>query len=328
MKKIDQLLNRNFLIGLAITLTAAVAIYSYYIYQKCFPSTENAYVSANLINVASKVGGYIEKIYVTDNQRVKKGDLLLVIDPIDLSLQLQQAQQNLYASEKEASYAKQQIDNAIANKEKAQSDYDFGRQMASRHANLYHLKAGSLQDMQKYANQANQAKQALQAAITSLTQATTQYSISQTKVKTSKIGIRNAKVNRSYTRLYAPVDGYVTHLDLQSGQLIMAGQKLFGLVDDSSWWINVNLKETQLSRIKPGQKATINLDMYHHTYSGKTQSISYASGNTFSLLPAENATGNWVKVAQYFTVKVALKNDPKYPLRVGASAQVSINTLK
>ena len=101
MKKIDQLLNRNFLIGLAITLTAAVAIYSYYIYQKCFPSTENAYVSANLINVASKVGGYIEKIYVTDNQRVKKGDLLLVIDPIDLSLQLQQAQQNLYASEKE-----------------------------------------------------------------------------------------------------------------------------------------------------------------------------------------------------------------------------------
>lgn len=335
MKKVKSLLSnmsnykidKNFLIGFAITLTAAIAIYSYYLYQKYFPSTENAYVSANLINVEAKVGGYINHIEVTDNQRVSKGDLLLTIDPIDLSLQLKQAQQSLYAAQKEAYFAKQQINNAIANKEKAQSDYDFSRQMANRHANLYHLKAGSLQNMQKYANQADQAKQALQAAITSLAQATTQYSISQTKVKAAKITTHNAKVNRSYTRLYAPVDGYVTNLNLQSGQLIMAGQKLFGLVDDTSWWVNVNLKETQLARVKPGQKATVQLDMYHHTYVGKTQSISYASGNTFSLLPAENATGNWVKVAQYFTVRVELKNNPRYPLRVGASAEVKINTL-
>ncbi|GEM_PF-829747 len=320
-------IDKNFLIGLVITLAAAITIYSYYLYQKYFPSTDNAYVSANLIDVEAKVGGYIDHIEVTDNQRVNKGDLLLTIDPIDLSLQLKQAQQSLYSAQKEADFAKQHINSATANKEKAQSDYDFSLQMANRHANLYHLKAGSLQNMQKYANQAAQAKQALQAAITSLAQAATQYSISQTKINAAKITIHNAKVNQSYTRLYAPVDGYVTHLNLQSGQLIMAGQKLFGLVDDAHWWVNVNLKETQLARIKPGQKATVQLDMYRHTYIGKTQSISYASGNTFSLLPAENASGNWVKVAQYFTVRVQLKNNPQYPLRVGASAEVKINTL-
>lgn len=328
MKKKESVFNKNFLIGLGITLTTAIAIYVYYIYQQWYPNTDNAYVNANLINVAARVGGYVKHIHVHDNQSIKKGDLLLTIDPIDLSLQLQQSQQNLFGAEKEAAYAKQQIENAIANKAKAQSDFDFAHQMANRYANLYHLKSGSLQDMQKYANQASQAKQALQTAITSLKQATTQYEIAKTKTTTAKIAIDNAKVNKSYTRLYSPVDGYVTHLHLQAGQLVMAGQKLFGLIDDSSWWVDVNLKETQLARVKPGQKATIELDMYQHTYTGETQSISYASGSTFTLLPAENATGNWVKVAQYFTVRVALKNDKQYPLRVGASANVTINTFK
>ena len=107
----------------------------------------------------------------------------------------------------------------------------------------------------------------------------------------------------------------------------MAGQKLFGLVDDTTWWIDANMKETQLRRIKPLQGATVTLDMYDHQYVGNVQSISYASGSTFSLLPSENASGNWVKVIQYFTVRIHVKNDPTYPLRVGASAHVVINTL-
>ena len=200
--------------------------------------------------------------------------------------------------------------------------------MAVRYTNLYKSKAGSLQNMQKYVNQSNQARQSLEQATTALLQSNMQYQIANTKIKTAKISVRNGQVNQSYTRLYAPVDGYVSNLNLHSGQLVMPGQKLFGLVDDASWWIDANMKETQLSRIKPPQDATIKLDMYEHSYTGKVQSISYASGSTFSLLPPENASGNWVKVIQYFTVRVALKNDPNYPLRVGASAHVTINTLK
>ncbi len=322
------LFNKNVFIGLSIIFLISVALYGYYLYEKMYPNTENAYVNANLINVAPKVGGYLEQVYVKNNQRVKKGELLVLINPIDFSLQLKQAKQMFLASQQEAAYAKQQIASATANQARALSDAHFGQQMAGRYTHLYKSKAGSLQNMQKYVNQANQARQALEQATTALHQATMQYQMAKTKIATTNISVRNAQVNQSYTRLYAPVDGYVSNLNLHRGQLVMPGQKLFGLVDDATWWVDANMKETQLRRIKVSQGATIKLDMYEHRYKGTVQSISYASGSTFSLLPPENASGNWVKVIQYFTVRINLKNDPNYPLRVGASAYVSIDTLR
>ncbi len=322
----QKLRNKNAIIGFSIVVVVGVFIYGYYLYEKFYPSTENAYVNANLINVAAKVGGYVARINVKNNQFVKKGTLLICINPIDFSLQLQQAEQGLLAAKEEANYAKQHITSATADQARAWSNERFSQQMAERYTNLYKSKAGSLQDMQKYVNEANQAKQVLEQATTALHQATMQYQISRTKIDTAKIGVRHAHVDKSYTSLYAPVDGYITNLNINVGQLVMAGQKLFGLVDDTTWWIDANMKETQLHRIKPDQNATIMLDMYDHSYSGKVQSISYASGSTFSLLPSENASGNWVKVIQYFTVRINLKNDPNYPLRVGASARVSIKT--
>lgn len=319
--------NQNLYLGAAIVGLMFLLIFGYYLYDKYFPNTDNAYVNANLINVAPKVGGYIKKIYVKNNQYVKRGALLVLIDPIDYSLQLNQAQQSQLAANQEALYAKQQITNAKTAQARALSDYRFSQQMATRYTNLYRAKAGSLQDMQKYVNQSNQARELLEQATTTLKQANMQYEIANTKIKLAHIGVKNAKVNQSYTRLYAAVDGYISNLNLHQGQLVMPGQKLFGLVDDSQWWVDANVKETELSRIKPGQEATVKLDMYGHKYAGKVQSLSYASGSIFALLPPENASGNWVKVVQYFTVRVAIKNDPHYPLRVGASANVTIHTL-
>jgi len=126
--------------------------------------------------------------------------------------------------------------------------------------------------------------------------------------------------------LTAPTDGFVSNLKIYSGQLISAGQPLFGFIDNKKWWINANFKETDLNRIRQGQKVKISLDMYNHTYTGTVNSISFATGAVFSLLPPENATGNWVKVTQRFPVRISLADDPKYPLRVGASANVKINT--
>jgi membrane fusion protein (multidrug efflux system) len=125
------------------------------------------------------------------------------------------------------------------------------------------------------------------------------------------------------------MDGYISNLNtLMPGEFLNAGQSMFGIVSNDKWWVDANFKETQLGRIKPGQKVEIILDMYDdHKYTGTVQSMSYASGTTFSLLPAQNATGNWVKVTQRFTVRIKVDNDPKYPLRIGASAKVEINTL-
>jgi membrane fusion protein (multidrug efflux system) len=99
------------------------------------------------------------------------------------------------------------------------------------------------------------------------------------------------------------------------------------MIDDSLWWIDGNFKETQIRRIKPKQKVNIQLDMYSHQYQGYVDSISYASGSTFSLLPAQNSSGNWVKVAQRFTVRIVLRDNKAYPLRVGASSTVTVNTI-
>ena len=182
--------------------------------------------------------------------------------------------------------------------------------------------------MQKYANQQTQAKQAFDQAKVAVDQASLQYAASQTQIDIAKVNIENAQNNKGYTQLRSPVDGYVTDMNLQAGELISQGQKIFGLVDDINWWLDVNFKETQLKRIKPGQKAIVELDMYDHKYNGEIQSISYASGNTFSLLPSQNATGNWVKVTQRFTVRVKVLDSKEFPLRVGASAKVTVDTSK
>lgn len=315
------------LIGGGIIVVTFAAIYGYYRYTINYPSTDNAYVNANLINVSPKVGGFVRNVYVKNNQVVHKGDLLVDIDPQDYSLQVDKSNQNLILVQQQADTVKQQIANAEATLASAKSDYKFASDMATRYTALYKENAGSLQDMQKYVNQATQAKQAMDQAKVALSQANSQYAAAKTQIDVAKVELANAQNNSGYTQVRASTDGYVTNLNLIPGQLVQSGQMLFGLVDDSSWWVDVNYKETQLARIKPGQKATIKLDMYDHEYTGVVDSISRASGNTFSLLPAQNATGNWVKVTQRFTVRVKLADDPKYPLRVGASSEVTVDTV-
>jgi membrane fusion protein (multidrug efflux system) len=317
---------KKIVIGLGIIIIAAIGIIWYWLYTVYHPSTDNAYVQANIINVAPKAGGFIEKIHVQNNQYVNKGDLLIEIDPIDYDLAVNKSKQDYLLAQQKVVNSKQDISNAKANVAKAQSNFDFAKSMAERYGNLYNQKAGSLQDKQKYENQMHQAKQALDQSKSSLNQAEIGYEAAKTQVKIAKIGLDNANVNQSYTKIFAPVTGYIGNLNLQVGQLVGQGQKLFVLIDDTSWWVDVNFEESQLSRIKPGQPASISLDMYSYTYRGTVQSISYASGSTFSLLPPQNASGNWVKVAQRFTVRVKIENNAKYPLRVGASADASVNT--
>lgn len=319
-------MNKHLIGSITLVVVVAGGIYGYYHYSEVNPSTDNAYVNAHLINISPKINGYIKDIYVDNDQFVHKGDLLMTIDPQDYSLMLTKSKQDLVLAKQQADTSKQQINVAKANVSKAQSDYDFANNMANRYTDLFKQKAASEQDMQRYQNQAAQAKQTLEQAKVTLGQANTQYTVATTQIELAQTGVQNAQNNTSYTELRAPVDGYISNQNLQTGELINHGQKLFGMVDDKTWWIDANFKETQIKRIQQGQPVTIELDMYNHKYKGSVKSIGYASGNTFSLLPAENATGNWVKVTQRFTVRVKLENDPKYPLRVGASAKVTIDT--
>ena len=156
------------------------------------------------------------------------------------------------------------------------------------------------------------------------------YEFSNSKVAEAKANLDIAYKNLQDTVYKSPIDGYITNLStITKGELINVGQALFGIVDNQHWWIEANFKETKIAKIKKYQLAKVRLDMYDGVqFTGVVDSISNASGNTFSLLPAQNATGNWVKVTQRFTVKILLNNNDKYPYRVGSSAKVIIDTTR
>ncbi|QIV95656.1 membrane fusion protein (multidrug efflux system) [Allofrancisella inopinata] len=314
-------------IGISIIVVTGFSIYGYYMYNKIYPSTDNAYVDANVINISAKVGGYIEKVYVQNNQYVHKGDKLIQIDPTDYQLKVSQANASLIQAKGQLAVANEQVSIARSNLIKTKASLETATSMADRYVELYNEDAGSLQDAQKYTDQRVQAEKASDQAFSSLKQALLQVEIAKAQVHSAQVNSENANLNLGYTTLRAPSNGYVSNLKIYKGQLISPGQPLFGFIDNKKWWINANFKETDLDRIKTGQKVKVKLDMYSHTYTGKVDSLSYATGSVFSLLPPENATGNWVKVTQRFPVKIVLKDDPNYPLRVGASATVKINTL-
>ena len=326
-KNVSKFSPKKIVIGCSIIAVTAIGIYSYYKYNKVFPSTDNAYVDADVINISAKVGGYIQKVFVENNQFVHKGDKLVQIEQKDYKLQVAKSRADIVQSQGQLAVANEQVDVAKSNLTKAKASFDTATAMSDRYVKLYHEDAGSLQDAQKYLDQKIQAQKGSEQALSSLKQALIQVEVAKAQVNAAKVGVDNSNLNLGYTTLTAPSDGFVSNLKIYKGQLIAPGQSLFGFVDNKKWWVNANFKETDLDRIKKGQKVDVELDMYSHTYEGTVESISYATGSVFSLLPAENATGNWVKVTQRFPVKITLKDSPNYPLRVGASAEVKINTL-
>ena len=319
---------RRLFIGSAIVVIAIAGVYGYFKYQEFYPSTDDAYVNANLVNVATKVGGYVSKIAVTNNQYVHKGDLLLSLDAKDYEVAVEQAQQNYNSQLEMTKVAKQQIEVQKQQLHKDDEQLKFLKQRAERYTVLYKANTVSQQDYQKAVTDYKDILAQLAMDNQKYHQFVSGYQYAQAKVSVAKAQLDGANLNLSYSKYYAPIDGYVTELaSLSSGELVSPGKQLFAIIDTQNWWVDAHFKETQISRIRAGQKVAIELDMYNHTYHGYVQSITNASGNTFSVLPAQNATGNWVKVTQRFTVRVKVDNDKNYPLRVGASAQVKVDTL-
>jgi membrane fusion protein (multidrug efflux system) len=301
----------------------------YFNYSSEYPSTDNAYVNANLVNVAPKVSGYVEDILVKNNQFVHKGDVLFRIAPTDYSVQLDQQQQGLQYAIQQANNAKAQINTAVAGVDSAKVNYDNALAQVQRYQEMNKLNAASTQNLQTYQTQFAQAKAQLVQAQSTLAQDKILVEAANAQVKQAEAQVANAKNNVDYTDIVASVNGFVSNMYLTKGQYVAVGQQVFGLVDNDSWWIDANFKETDLERVKESQPVEIKLDMYSHSkYKGTVQSLSYASGTTFSLLPPQNATGNWVKVTQRFTIRIKVENNPKFPLRVGASADVQIDTTK
>src|SRR5262245_56697310 len=306
-------------------------------------STDNAYVKADNTTIAPKVSGYIAAVLVGDNEEVKAGQGLARIDDRDFRVAVDQAKADVAAAKaaianKEASLSAQQsvIDAGKATIALDEADLTFAEQEDKRYAQLGTTGYGSIQNAQKAASRVAVARATVARDTASLTNATRQLDVlkaelaqAQATLARNEALLRQAELNLSYTTIVAPVDGVVGNRTLRVGQYVQAGTQLMAVVPLGATYIIANYKETQLTDVRPGQPATVEVDTLPGvTFTGRVDSIAPASGQEFALLPPDNATGNFTKVVQRIPVKITL--DPGEPLaeelRPGMSVVPTIDT--
>lgn len=297
-------------------------------YRSLHPNTDDAYVEANTVNISPQINGQVAAVLVKSFQAVKKGDVLLRLDDSNDRLAVQQAQAAV-------TLAREQVDSAQAQTRASQAQAASSRQQQASAA-LENQRSQALVDKGIIAKESadnarfalKEAQAAFAAANATINSVQATGKQASTQVKQTELKLAQAQLNLSYTVITAPADGILGKVSIQPGDYVTIGENLFPMVDTSDVWVGANFKETDLARIQPGQPVSIDLDMYpQQSYRGEVESLSPASGSSFSLIPAQNATGNWVKVTQRFPIRIHILNqDAALPLRIGASASVTIDT--
>lgn len=308
-----------------------VAGYFYYQYKVRYPSTDDAYLKANVVKVTPQVSGQIDSLPVDDQQRVHKGQLLFSIDKRPFLYQAEGAQAALSLARQQVAADQAAVDAAKADVSDKQALLVNARRQYSRTRKLTQRHLRSQSDLDDAEAKLKGARAALQLARAKLKQAQKTLGSSgerNQRVKKAQATLKAARFKLAHTQVKAPCNGHIAGLTLQQGDMVNAGSSQFALVCSDRFWVYANFKETDITRIRPGQEADISVDMYpNHPFHGIVESINPASGAAFSLLPPENATGNWVKVAQRVPVRILVVDaDPDYPLRVQTSAEVTLDT--
>jgi membrane fusion protein (multidrug efflux system) len=319
-----------------LPLVLAIGIY-WYVTGGQVMSTTNAYVNAKSVGVTTDVAGIVKEVDVTDHQHVAKGQVLYRLDPEPFQIAVDQAEANLAQVELTLNSMKQDYNAAASNVSAQQAQLNLAQINYDRAAMLLRTGAGTRQAY----DQANSTLQAAKAQVQSLQhQAAVQLArlggnastptkeLPQYRQALAQLAEAQRQLRRSVVK--APFSGTVTNVPSTSpGRYLASATPAFFLVDTDHLWIDANPKETELTWVRPGQPATITVDTYPGLkWHGRVESISPASAQQFSLLPAQNTTGNWVKVVQRIPMRVSVDTtDQKLPmLRAGMSTEVSVDT--
>ena len=322
---------------LAIVLLVATAAggYVYWDYARRFESTDDAFIASRQFAVAPKVTGYITAVPVTDNQHVAAGDVIARIDQRDYRIALDQAeaqvaaaQANIQNIEAQIGVQQAQINANQAQVEQAQANLVFAQEQAARYGTLAQRGAGTVENAQQFASQLHQQEAALKTTQANLAVAqrqidslNAQRSSALASLAQAQAQRDQAQLNLSYTTATADQPGRVVDLTAAVGQFAQAGTSLTMFVPDEIW-VTANFKETQLAAMRPGQPATFRIDAYpDRAIRGHVASIQPGSGPAFSLLPPENATGNYVKIVQRVPVKIMI-HDPQADVALGPGMSV------
>ncbi len=317
-----------------VPLLAAAGGIAIYLHGGRYVETENAYVKADKTSITSEVSGRIINVPVEENQLVKAGDLLLQIDPTSYEIAVEQARANLNDVKTTLTTLKAEYQSKLANIEVSKSQHDYLKKEEKRQLDLLRKKYTS----QSQYDSARQNTLLVELEVNALKKGLKQVEESlggdvnapieqHPKYRSAVAALDKAQNDLEHVNIYAPADGVVTKV-VEKGQYTAPGTLAMMLISDSDIWIEANFTETELTHVKTGQEVEVNVDYAPgYTWKGKVESLSPATGAEFSVIPAQNATGNWVKIAQRLPIRIRLEQEKNAPkLRAGLSAVVTVDT--
>jgi membrane fusion protein (multidrug efflux system) len=324
-------------IGLLVLIIVGSGI-AYWIYIHIFVSTDDAYVSGYISVISARVDGRVAKVLVDNNQHVVPGQVLVVLDSQDYETAVAKEAGNLGHLRQQMAQAYVRVATARARLPQTEANFHLAGIDKTRYTNLYKRRVISKQTLDQVitrfrVNQAEvqRTQKQLQESLAAIGGSTKIPMEQQPAIKEAMAKLEQARLNLGYTRIRAQVNGYITKRQVEVGNWVKAGQPLMMLVPlkTNQLWIQANYKETDLTNMYIGQPATIQVDTYPGIeFRGRVNSIMAGTGSAFSLLPPENATGNWVKVVQRVPVKITLipPFPANRPLRLGMSTEVTVDT--
>jgi membrane fusion protein (multidrug efflux system) len=327
---------KGILLSLGFIFVAIAVAYGVYwfLVLRHYQETDDAYVSGNQVQIMAQVSGSVTKIWADNTGFVKQGDVLVSLDPADAEQNFEKAQTQLASSVRQIHQlminSKQYQANIELQKTAlAKAQHDLNRRIPLGEANLI-----GREELQH-------ARDAVASAQAELDVAIQQYNANQAMVLSTRLEdqpvikqaaaqVRDAWMALQRTQIISPMTGYVSQRAVQVGSQISPTTPLMAIVPAKGMWVDANYKETQLANIRIGQPATVVTDMYGDdvVFTGKVVGLDMGTGSAFSLLPAQNATGNWIKVVQRLPVRIELDEQQitEHPLRIGLSALVNVNT--
>jgi len=334
----NSVLHRRSIVSAIGAMLLAFALgggYLYWDYTRHFQSTDDAFIAARQFSLAPKVSGYLTAVPVTDNEHVATGGVIARIDDRDYRIALEQAEAQVAAAQAsienidaQLNVQQAQISANQAQVDQTQAALVFAQQQAERYEHLEQTGYGTVQNAQQYTSQLHQQQAALQSAQATLRLAQrqiealkAQHNSAVASLAQAKAQRDQAKLNLSYTTVTAAQPGRVVNLGAAAGQFAQPGTSLTMFVPDEIW-VTANFKEIQLDNMRPGESVTLRIDAYPgRTIHGHVDSVQPGSGTAFSLLPAQNATGNYVKIVQRVPVKLIM-DDPPTDVALGPGMSV------
>jgi membrane fusion protein (multidrug efflux system) len=329
-----------FIIGAVVIVAAFFGIRAL-LHSFAYESTDNAQIETNAVPLVSRLAGFIDTLNVKDYSEVKEGQLLISIDDREYKLGVLQAETDLANALADLANAQAQLNNSFANKQVSVANEDVQKTRLQKATDDLKRDEGLFKDGAITQKQLDDSRNNFESAQKQLTAnqrlvafANSQVATSQAQIKkaqaavdTRKAALELSKLRLSYCKIYAPVSGKIGKRNLESGQYVQPGQVLMTVVNKEKFWVVANFKETQIEKMKEGQEVDIKLDSYPDVeIKGKVASFSLATGAKFSLLPPDNATGNFVKITQRVPVKIELVDEAKYKdiLKAGLSVEAEV----